>query len=230
MLRVQRYVGCHLSAIAMVKEKAANLLSHVQLGVGVRDGCEAIIHTVKGQLQEDNQDLVVSHLDYVNTFNLADRGAGFKEVKEHFSELSHLVAIYYGVAAHLIFSDSIIPSTRGWHQGAVLATLLYSFGQRPVTFKLNEEIPRLHANGWILDNGLLAGSEKDVSKVLQILQADGPALGLHLSTENRITNHLLPPRGEGGDAHPPQGDDVVDQEDPQPLLQVRHCPDILLVR
>ena len=44
------------------------------------------------------------------------------------------------------------------------------------------EIPDLQLNGWFLDDGVQAGRLADLAKVVRILQEDGPARGLRLST------------------------------------------------
>ena len=102
---------CPMSA---VKQKAVSILAPLQLGVGDRGGCEAMAHTVQGLLNRQDDELVVAQVDFLNTFNLADRALAFKEVQEHFPELSHLVANCYGVAAKLMFGETVIPSTRGF--------------------------------------------------------------------------------------------------------------------
>ena len=91
-----------------------------------RGGCETMVHTIQRLLEEKDDKLTILQVDYKNAFNYADRASTFLEVKEHFPELSLLVANCYGVAAQLVFGDTIIFSSRGWHQGDVLASLIYS--------------------------------------------------------------------------------------------------------
>ena len=52
--------------------------------------------------------------------------------------------------------------------------------------KIQNDVPNLRAHGWILDDGILAGSEDDVRKALKILLKESPACGLELSTENSV--------------------------------------------
>ena len=80
------------SAMASLREKIVGLLSPIQLGVGVRGGCEAMVHVVQGLLQQQDKELVIAQVDYVNAFNLADRATAYREVQEHFPELSAFVA------------------------------------------------------------------------------------------------------------------------------------------
>ena len=53
---------------ARVQEKAAALFSPHQLGVGVRNGCEASVHTVREALAADPS-LWVLQCDFINAFN-----------------------------------------------------------------------------------------------------------------------------------------------------------------
>ena len=81
-------------------------------------------------------------------------------IKEHFPELAHWVASCYGVGAQLVFGNTKIQSTRGWHQGDPLAILLFSLVLHPLATKIKNEVPDLLANAWLLDDGLLAGMER----------------------------------------------------------------------
>ena len=52
--------------------------------------------------------------------------------------------------------------------------------------KIKEEVPNLRTNGWILDDGVLAGLMNDVTEAMEILVKEGPARGLQLSTERSV--------------------------------------------
>ena len=45
------------------------------------------------------------------------------------------------------------------------------------------EVPDLVCNGWLLDDGLLAGLKGDIIRCAQILITEGPSHGLIMSTE-----------------------------------------------
>ena len=173
-------------AAKAVAPKAANLLSPLQLGVGVRGGCEGLVHTVQTLLHQETDGHHMLQVDFINAFNLASRQAAYEEVKKSFPELAHWVASCYGVAAQLVYGDVIITSTRGFHQGDPLATLLFSLVLHPVITKINEEIPSLLVNGWFLDDGLLGGTKEELTQATNILLDEGPDRGLHLSTERSV--------------------------------------------
>ena len=56
-----------------VARKAADLLSPLQLRVGVKVGLEAIIHTVKQVLLEEDEDTMLLQIDLINAYNMVDR-------------------------------------------------------------------------------------------------------------------------------------------------------------
>ena len=70
-----------------VATKAASMLSPHQLGVGVRGGCEAIVHSVEKVLEEGDQEKMVLQVDYINAFNLANWDTTFLEIQQYFPEL-----------------------------------------------------------------------------------------------------------------------------------------------
>ena len=165
-------------------ERAANILSPHQLGVGVRGGCEALAHTMRQVVEEaqDNQDIHILQVDLVNAYNMADRETTFKEVEKHFPDCLAWVQTCYGVESELIFGDTIILSSVGFHQGDPLAGLLFSLNLHPVITKIGEEVPNLKLNEWYLDDGDLAGTKESLTQAVDIIKQEGPPRGLYLST------------------------------------------------
>ena len=162
--------------------KAADLLSPLQLGVGVKGGLEAIIHTVKqALLEEDDEDKMLLQIDLINAFNVVDRQAAFKEVEEHFPEILKWVLTCYGQQARLMFGDIVILSQAGFHQGDPLASLLFSLTLQPIVKIISERIPDLLVHVWYLDDGSIVGSAVQLRQVVDIVQELGPPRGLHLS-------------------------------------------------
>ena len=125
---------------AKVQDRAAGLLSPHQLGVGVRGACEAIVHSVKKITQSDPS-LWVLQCDFINAFNLADRGVALAEVCDKFPELLAWVTTCYGQPSHLLFGSESISSQRGFHQGDPLASLLFSLILQPLILLLLERVP-----------------------------------------------------------------------------------------
>ena len=85
-------------------------------------------HTLR-QVVEDGQDdpeFFILQVDLINAYNMADREATFKEIERLFPECLSWVMTCYGVEAELVFGDTVICSSVGFHQGDPLASLLFS--------------------------------------------------------------------------------------------------------
>ena len=169
-----------------ISQKAANFFAPFQVGVGVKGGCEALVHTARAIFDSQDEDTLLMQVDLINAFNLADRKRTSMEVQEHFPELSHIMASCYGIPARLLFGDEVIMSTTGFYQGDALASLFFSLDLHPVVLKINKEVPDLVMNSWEMDDGLLGGSKADIVKAVEILLLVGPERGLHLSTETSV--------------------------------------------
>merc|ERR1719239_2064394 len=110
-------------AAAAVADKAAAYFAPHQLGVGMKGGCEAIIHATR-QAVDKAGDKFVMRADLINAFNVADRATALQEVEQHFPELLPWVITAYSNPSHLIFGSANILSCSGFHQGDPLASLL----------------------------------------------------------------------------------------------------------
>ena len=173
-----------------MSDRAAAILSPCQLGVGVRGGCEAIAHTVR-QVVDDgvgDPDLHILQVDLVNAYNMADRLTTFREMEKLFPDCLSWVLTCYGEEAELVFGNTVINSSVGFHQGDPLASLLFSVNLQPIIETITTEVPGLKVNAWYLDDGTLA----DLQKAVDIILREGPARGLHLSTANTVLPPLLP--------------------------------------
>ena len=175
-----RRLACKCAASA-VADKAATLLAPHQLGVGIPGGAEVIIHATR-QAVDAAEDKYVLQADLVNAFNCADRACALEEVKTHFPELLAWVSTAYGTSSNLIFGKALILSMVGFHHGDPLASLIFSLVLHPIILKIEAEVPTLDLNAWFLDDGTLVGTEQELCKVVDILQAEGPSRGLILST------------------------------------------------
>ena len=164
-----------------LSHRAATLLSPLQLGVGVKSGCEAILHAARDVL-ERNPDKWLLLVDAINAFNTANRKKGLQEVARTFPEILAWVTTCYGSSSILLFGNSIILSETGWHQGDPLASLLFAVELHPIVLKIKEEVPTLDLHAWFLDDGTQVGTVEELRTVVDILEREGPAQGLHIST------------------------------------------------
>ena len=153
----------------VVASKAVRLLSPHQIGVGVRGGCESIVHAVEKVLEEDGPEKMVLQVDYTNAFNLANQNTTFQEVHQHFPELLSWVLTCYGSTSQLMFGDNIMPSATGFHQGDPLAGLLFSVNLYPVVEQVVVEVPNLDLNAWFLDDGTMVGAKEDLQRGVDVL-------------------------------------------------------------
>ena len=168
-----------------LSEKAANLLAPFQLGVGVRGGCEALVHTVRALMEDPNtlpDARCVLQVDLINAFNRVNRATAFSEIRRLFPELARWFESTYGTQAELMFGEDVIPSCDGFHQGDPLACLFFAVVLHPIIMKIATEVPDLLLNGWFLDDGTLMGKVEDLRMAVNIIRQEGPTKGLFLST------------------------------------------------
>ena len=178
-----------------VSHEAATILSPVQLGVGVRDGCEAIVHAVS-RVQEDAdippEDRWTLLLDFSNAFNSVNREAMFKEVRARIPSMAAWMESCYGAQPILHLGPHTILSCCGVQQGDPLVPLGFSLALLPIIEKIQEQVPGLLINAWYLDDGTLCGSADDLNSALAIIESEAPSYGLHL---NRSKSLLHIPEG-----------------------------------
>ena len=172
------------AAVAMA-DRAAAMLSPLQVGFGVRGGAEAIVHAAR-KVMEDSGEKFLLQADLINAFNQADRGAALKEVAEHFPELLPWAITSYSTPSFLRFGTADISSDTGFHQGDPLAALLFALVLHPILIIIQEQVPSLALNAWFLDDGTSIGSAAEVAHVVEILLREGPGRGLFLSTRNTV--------------------------------------------
>ena len=78
-------------AMRVLSKKAEQLLSPFQLGVGVRGGCETVVHALREAMKDNNS--FVLQVDFQNAFNSANRGTTYNELLLQFPKL-----IYRGLS------------------------------------------------------------------------------------------------------------------------------------
>ena len=170
---------------------AAQMLRPLQFGVGVRGGCEAVVHATRATINSEvvpPEQRWCLQVDFKNGFNNIDRSHMFAEVRRRFPQLSRWVESCYGQATHLNFGSSTILSTTGVQQGDPLGPLLFSLTEHPVVERL-QEVGGLVQNSWYLDDGLLVGSPDALVQAWDIMMSEGAKRGLYLSKEKSLVYH-----------------------------------------
>ena len=162
----------------------ANTLPPLQVGVGVSNGCEAVVHSVNKILQDDSipaDNKWVLMVDFSNAFNKIDRSSVLKEVRSRVPSISAWMESCYGGESPLLFGEHVIPSRCGVHQGDPLGPLGFALGLHPLIEQISSEVPGLLINSWYLDDGTICGSPSDLLKALSIIESEGPSRGLVLN-------------------------------------------------
>ena len=187
-----------------VQDQAISSLTPLQVGVGVKVGCEAIVHSVAHVLEDstippDNRWTLL--LDFSNAFNSVHRGCMFEEIRTRIPSLAPWMESCYGAQPILHMGDNQILSRCGVQQGDPLGPLGFALTLQPIVEKIKAEVPSLKINAWYLDDGTLCGSPTDLAAALRIVEQEGPSRGLKLNRAKSLvyipdggdpSNNLLP--------------------------------------
>ena len=165
-------------------EDVRNHFAPHQLGVGVKGGCEALIHAANTIFNDNTiplEEKWVLQIDMENAFNSIDRVSMLKETREHCPQLSAWADYCYGRPSILFFGEHKLSSSSGSQQGDPLSIILFSLVLQPLINRIKDSCPNLRLNGWILDDGTLIGPKDDLQRAYDIFATSGPAVGLLLN-------------------------------------------------
>ena len=93
-----------------VQSDAVRILAPLQLGVGIKFGCESIVHAVSQTVENDllpPDSRMTLLLDFTNAFNSIDRGHMFDEVRNQIPALSSWVESCYSCQPFLHFGVTL---------------------------------------------------------------------------------------------------------------------------
>ena len=181
---LRRLTSKSLSTVA--RQTVINSLYPLQLGVCVRGGCEAIIHSASQLMSSTPPDQRwFLLLDFHNAFNSINRESMFEET------------LPVRMDGGLLLLPTSPPSGFRHHPqllwnatGDPLGPLGFALTLHPVAECIKAEVPGLALNAWFLDDGTLAGPSGDLAAALHIIERDGPSVGLYL---NRAKSLLFIP-------------------------------------
>ena len=148
-----------------VLDDALQSLVPLQVGVGVRGGCEAIVHSVAGTLEDasiPSIDRWTLLLDFRNAFNSVSRKHIFEEVRARTPAMSAWIECGYGSMPLLHLGEDTIKSKCGVQQGDPLGPLGFALVLQPIIEHIKREVPGLKINAWYLDDGTLVSSPPDL--------------------------------------------------------------------
>jgi hypothetical protein len=78
---------------ASTSEHAVEILSPLQVGMGIKKGCEALVHGTRALLREGKKHSL--QVDFQNAFNLTDRQLGLRAVEVSFPQMIRWVETCY---------------------------------------------------------------------------------------------------------------------------------------
>ena len=173
---------------------AIDILAPLQVGVGVKAGCEAVIHSVAHILEK--QDLPSLSrwtllVDFSNAFNCVSREHMANALRLVLPGLSRWIEWCYCSRSILRFGDHSLLSCCGVQQGDPLGPLCFALTLQPVIERISRELPNLLCNAWYLDGG----TPQDLAAALKIIEEEGPPRGLQVKWSKSLL--YIPP----GDDH-----------------------------
>ena len=196
-----------LTSKVAAKAIAPQLRTHlepVQLGVGSKNGCEAIVHTARQWLNRNSQasEKVLVTLDLSNAFNSINRSAFLIEVRRFCFELTPWLDFCYRGHSKLLLGDSVLSSSRGIQQGDPLGPAMFALGIHELVLrsKASTESAFPGELDWVaffLDDGVAAGSGQAVKHFTDTLLAELRSIGLEANTSKC---EAVSPAGAAGTA------------------------------
>jgi hypothetical protein len=172
--------------VKAVTSKAIAHLKPLQLGVGIPNGAEAILHGLNRLIRDRDPpwDSVMALVDFRNAFNMVDRQCMLEEVHRMFPRIFAWVQYTYGVGATLFSGSDTIEATAGVQQGDPLGPLLFSLVLQPLLVRMKSDFALTTVS--YLDDVTLHGPAERVSEALSWLSFAGPDSGLHISASKTV--------------------------------------------
>ena len=145
--------------------------------------------------------------------------------------LSSWMESCYSCQPILRLGQHTILSCSGVQQGDPLGPLGFALTLHPIVKRIQEQVPGLTLNSWYLDDGTLVGFPDQLVAALNIIEQDGPALGLNL---NRSKSLLFIPEEDDASLSPLPSDIPVIRQGFSllgcPIGPPTFCEDVFLRR
>lgn len=162
-------------AVRYILEKLQNLFEPVQLGFGVRGGCEAAVHALRTYLNTGDCEVLLK-IDVKNAFNSVNRDALLSEIKSNIPELYNYLLHCYADPTNLMYRSNELSSEVGCQQGDPLGPAIFSLAINPIIQNLASKF-----NVWYLDDGTLGGDVDSVLSDLSLIIDKFKSIGLELN-------------------------------------------------
>ena len=158
----------------------ANQLKPLQVGFGIKGGCEAAAHALRIYCQNHIQaEKAVLKVDLTNAFNNISREVILEQSSLLIPSAHSFVVSSYAQSSVLRYGDNHFWSSVGVQQGDPLGPLLFCL----VLKKLVDTLPvdGIDYQTWYLDDGTICGNISAVQRVFEAIKESGPGIGLTLN-------------------------------------------------
>ena len=142
------------------KLEAKELFQSQQLGVGVKGGAEAIIHSTKISYEKiltSSSSSGILQIDFCNAFNSIKRSEMLKALASSMQGIAAFTNSCYSQHSQF-YEKFVVSSQSGIQQGDPLGPLLFSLTLGPIIEKIQETAPELQQDSWYLVDGVLVVS------------------------------------------------------------------------
>jgi hypothetical protein len=177
--------------VSAVYYKATEYLQPLQLGVGVKGGCEAVLHAFNRSIRNNpnlNPESILSLVDFKNAFNEVNRNIFLLEVQAKFPKIFPWVVFCYSLEAPLFIENNMIYASTGVQQGDPLGPLLFSLVLHPLLLEIKSRFSL--QVGAILDDVTFLGSSENTILALNYIGDEGPKRGLFMSSKTTLWSPL----------------------------------------
>ena len=165
-------------ANSFASAKLRQMFSPIQLGVGVKGGCEAAVHSTRRFLLSMPDNCVVAKLDFTNAFNSVRRDSMLEAVALHVPEILQFCHSSYAHPTNLLYDLHTISSEEGVQQGDPLGPLLFCLTIQPILGSLTSKL----LLGY-LDDITIGGDVENVAADIERVRSEGVAVGLCLNVK-----------------------------------------------
>jgi hypothetical protein len=147
----------------------------IQLGFGLKSGCEGAVHATRTFLNSQNFEILVK-IDVQNAFNSVDRGVLLTQIENELPEIYSYLWQCYGAPSKLMYRDNEISSCVGCQQGDPLGPVIFNLAIHPIITQLTSDL-----NIWYLDDGTIGGKRSTVLADLQTIIDRFAEIGLTIN-------------------------------------------------